>query len=219
MALTKTLAQLRTALLIRAGMNTSGTSVDLTPTVLNEIINDAIYEGWDVIVGKWLDNFTTSGTVTTVAGQQSYAVPTLFYKQRLLERADQRQLRPIALEDRKRFYGVTGSPTHYLLMNRSLYLFPTPSAAEDLTLWYVPIKAEMTSDSDSLTLDVPIELKYILAIGWRDILDRQNLSPEPAMAKIAAYEAKLRVAADSTDAGEPFYLGSRPDDDDWEDLP
>lgn len=199
-------------------MNTSGTSVDLTSAVLNDIVNDAVYEAWDVIVGKWLDNFTTSASVAVVAGTDSYAVPSAFYKQRLLEHADQQRLSPIALEDRSRFYGQTGRPTHYLLMNRLIYLYPTPSANETITQWFVPIKAEMTSDADSLTLDVPIELKYILATGWRDILDRQNLDPSPAIAKMQAYEAKLRTASDSLDAGEPFYLGAAPGSDDWDEL-
>lgn len=217
MALTRTLVQLRSELKIAAGMNTSGTSVDLTSDVLNGIINNAVYEGWDVIVNKWLDAFTTSTTVPLTPGTANYSLPALFYKQRLLEHADQRRLRPVALEDRRRFYNQSGSPTHYLLMNRSLTLFPTPSNAETLTLWYVPIKAEMTLDADSITFDAPIELKYIIAIGWRDILDRQNLDPSPALAKMQQYEAKLRVAADSTDATEPFLLGRRPYDDDCED--
>ncbi len=218
MALTKTLAQLRSALLVRAGMNSTGTSVDLTAAVLNDIINDAIYEGWDVITQKWLDYYTTSTTIAMIAGTGSYAVPTLFYKLRLLEHADQRPLKPIALEGRRSFYGQSGEPHRYLPMNRLIYVFPTPAAAETLTLWYIPIKAELTADADSVTFDVPIELKYILAIGWRDILDRQNLDPSPALAKMREYEAKLRTAADGVDATEPFYLNPRGpssiDDDD-----
>lgn len=219
MALSKTLAQLRTALKIRAGMNSTGVSVDLTDAVLNEIINDAVYEGWDVIVGKWLDYFTTTASIAVIAGTSSYAVPTLFYKLRLLEHSDQEKLEPIALEDRHHFHGQTGRPRRYMPVNRLLYVFPTPSTAETLTLWYIPIKAELTADGDTLTFDVPIELKYILAIAWRDVLDRQNLDPSPALQKMAQYEAKLRTAADAVDATEPFYLGkhhSHADhDDDW----
>jgi hypothetical protein len=195
-------------------MNTSGTSVDLTPTVLNEIINDAVFEGWDVIVGKWLDYFTTSGAFPVVAGTTAYAVPTDFYKFRMLEHGDQRKLKPVSLDERGRYYGQSGEPARYMIINRSIHVFPTPSSAETLALWYVPIKTEMTVDADSLTLDVPIEFKYIMAIGWRDILDRQNLDPSPAIAKMQQYEAKLRTAADSLDATEPFYLGSVRDDND-----
>lgn len=220
MALSKTLAQIKSALLVRAGMNTTGTSVDLTATVLDGIVNDAVYEAWDVIVGKWLDYFTTSGTLALIAGTASYAVPTLFYKQRLLHYAsDGARILPGSLDDLPRFVGETGRPRRYVIMNRTVVLYPTPTAAENVTMYYVPIKAEMTSDSDTLTLDTPIELKYILATAWRDILDRQNLDPSPAIAKMQTYEAKLRTASDGVDATEPFYLDPRgPSNVGWDDA-
>lgn len=222
MAVSKTLAQLRTLLKIAAGMNTTGTSVDLTSEVLNGFVNDAVWEGWDIIVNKWLDYFTTSYTLPMVAGTATYAVPTLFYKLRLLEHADdETQLEPIALEAKGRFYGQTGRPRRFLPMARQIRVYPTPSAAENLTLWYVPIQPELTADGDTITLDIPAELKLIVAIGWRDILDRQNLDPSPAIAKVDRYTALLRTAADGLNAKDPFYLnpnGPRATDDDWDDV-
>lgn len=221
MPLVKTLAQLRSLIKAAAGMNTSGTSVDLTPDVLNGIANDAVYEGWDVITQRWADYYTVSTPLTLVAGTSTYAVPSTFYKFRQLENSDQRKLLPIALEDRHRFQGQTGEPTHYMLMSRTIHVFRSPSTAQTLTLWHIPIKSELQSDGDTVTFDVPIELKYVIAIAWRDVLDRQGLDPSPAIAKMQAYEAKLRTAADSLDAGEPFYLGdfSRVTDDDWSEVP
>lgn len=214
MALTKTLAQLRTALLVRAGMNTSGTSVDLTSAVLDGIINDAVYEGWDVIVNKQLDYYTGSTSVSVVAGTDTYALPSDFYKLRavwILDGARYLRLRPTDLDAAHLLTGQTAgskSTYRYRVTNRNLVIMPPPARAETLRVYYVPIKTEMTADGDTLTLDVPIDLKYILAIAWRDILDRQNLDPSPAIAKIQAYEAKLRTAADGLDS-EPFYLDAR----------
>ena len=227
MALTKTLAQMRSDLKIRAGMNSTGTSVDLTSTVLDGIINDAVYEGWDVITGKWLDYFTTSSSQAVTSGTDSYTVPTDFYKLRavwMLDGSRYIRLLPADLDAAHLYTGQTvGTKAgyRYRLMGRSLYLMPTPSANETLRIYYIPIKTEMTSDSDSVTFDVPIEYKYILAIAWRDLLDRQNLDPSPAIAKADAYEKKLRTAADGRDAGEPFYLNPRGpvnDDDDWPEV-
>lgn len=212
MALTKTLAQLRTALLRRAGFDTATVSADLSSDVLNELINDALYEGWDVIVGKWLDYFTTSTTQALVAGTASYALPTTFFKLRTIwiaDGAEAKRLKPVDLDAAHRYVGQTvGTKAgyRYRMMGRNLIIMPTPSAAETLTIYYIPIQPELTSDSDSVTFEVPIELKYILAIAWRDILDRQNLDPSPAIAKMQTYEAKLRTSADNRDAGEPFYL-------------
>jgi hypothetical protein len=215
MALTKTLAQLRTALLVRAGMNSTGVSVDLTSAVLDGIINDALYEGWDIITNKWLDYYTKASTTAVVAGTDAYQVPSDFYKLRTLWIQDgTRWLRmhPIDLDAAHEYTGLGAggrSSYRYRLMSRDIVIAPVPSSAETIKLYYIAIQPELTSDSDSVTFDVPIELKFILAIAWRDILDRQNLDPSPALAKMQSYESKLRTAADSRDAGEPFYLNPR----------
>lgn len=225
MALTKTLSQLRESLKIRAGMNTTGVSVDLTSAVLNEIISDAWYEGYDIIVNKWLDYYTTTSTISVVSGTDSYPVPTDFYKLRVLWIQDGTRwvrLYPADL-DAAHVYTDQSVPTRngykYRLMGRNLVLMPVPAQAETLKLYYIPIASELVNDSDSITLDVPIELKLILAIGWRDILDRQNLDPSPAIQKIDTYTKQLRTAADSRDGGEPFYLdptGPHRESADWD---
>lgn len=224
MALTKTLAQLRSALLIRAGMNTSGTSVDLTPTVLNEIINNAVFEGWDVIVNKWLDYYTATATVSVVADSDTYALPSDFYKLRVVWILDgERYLRlhPADLDAAHTYTGQTAGTKggyRYRITNRNLVLMPVPSSAESLRVFYVPIKTEMVLDADTLTLDVPVELEFILAVAWRQILKRQNLDLSPALAEMKIYEAKLRTAADSLDAGEPFYLSPHGPHDDFDEV-
>lgn len=212
MAVTKTLAQLRTALLRRAGFDTATQSADLTEDVLDEILNDALYEGYDVITGKWLDYFTTSTTQALVAGTASYALPADFYKLRTIWIADGAQairLKPIDLDAAHLYVGRSVGSVEgyrYRMMGRNLIIAPVPSSAQTLTIYYIPLQATLTADGDTVTFDVPIELKYVLALAWRDVLDRQNLDPSPAIAKVQMYEAKLRTAGDNRDAGEPFYL-------------
>jgi hypothetical protein len=105
-------------------------------------------------------------------------------------------------------------------MARDLVIVPVPTVTNTIKLFYIGIPTELTADGDTVTFDVPIELKYCLAIAWRDVLDRQNLDPSPALAKMTAYEAKLRTAADSRDAGEPFYLNPHgpSSHDDWDEV-
>ena len=214
MALTKTLAQLKTALKQRAGVDSTGTSVDLTDTVLNELVNDALYEGWDVIVNKWADYFTKATTVPVTSGTDTYTLPTDFYKLRRLWVQDGTtylRLYPIDLDAYHQFVGMTSSDRRYryLMLERNLVITPMPQQNETLKLWYIPIQPELSSDVSTVTFDTPIEYKLILAIAWRDILDRQDLDPSPAAAKVQEYSAKLRTAADARDAGEPFYLDPR----------
>lgn len=219
MALTKTLAQLRAMLLRRAGFSASGTSVSLDADTLNDILNDAVFEGWDVIVNKWLDYYTGSTIVAVTADEDTYALPADFYKLRVVWMAEGERytrLKPASLDDAHKYTGQSVGARgdyRYRITNRNLVMMPLPSSAESLRVFYVPHKTVMVNDADTLTLEVPIELKYILAIGWRDILELQNLDPSPAIAKMQQYEAKLRTAADSLDAGEPFYLGTPPFDD------
>jgi hypothetical protein len=215
MAVTKTLAQLRTALLRRAGFDTGTTSADLTPDVLNELINDALFEGHDVMTAKWLDYYTTSTAVPLVAGTDTYSLPTTFYKLRavwMANGAEAINLDPIDLDAAHLYVGRSvGSigDYRYRMMGRNLIIAPVPASAETLTIYFIPLQPTLVDDSDSITFDVPIELKFILSIAWRDILDRQNLDPSPAIAKMQAYEAKLRTAADARDARHPFYLDAR----------
>ena len=209
---TKTLSQLRTSVKIRAGLNSTGTSVDLTSEVLNEIINDAVYEGWDLITGKWLDYYTKASTSPMILGEDSYQVPSDFYKLRTLWIQDGDRYLRMNPADLDAAHAYTGQAVgalgtyRYRIMGRDLVIMPVPSTTNTLKLYYIPIQPELVNDSDSITLDVPIELKLILAIAWRDVLDRQNLDPSPAIAKVTTYEARLRTAADGRDAGEPFYL-------------
>lgn len=201
-------------------MNTSGTSVDLTPTVLNEILNEALTEGFDVITNKWLDYATGLSDISIVADEDTYPLPADFYKMRVvwLQQGDRyKRLHPVDLDSAHRYAGKTGGVYRYRITNRNLVFMPTPSGAETVRIFYVPQQPELVNDYDTVTLDVPIELKYILAIGWREILDRQNLDPSPAITKVQQYGAMLRVSADSLDAGEPFYLDGGAHGDDCED--
>lgn len=224
MAITRTLAQLRSAVKRAAGMDASGTSVTLTPDVLDEIINGAIAEGHDVITGKWADYYTASQDISVVADSDTYPLATDFYKLRIvwIQCGSQwLRLLPASLDAAHEFTGTSaGSRYRYRLTNRNLVLMPVPSGSATVRVFYIPIKAELVNASDSVTFDVPIELKYIVSLAWRDVLDQQNLDPSPAIAKIQQYEAKLRTAADSLDAAEPFYLNARgpSTDDDWGDL-
>lgn len=225
MAITRTLAQLRSDLLVMAGMNTSGTSLDLTPAVLNPILNNAVFEGHDVMVSKWADYYTAAQSVSVVADSDTYPLASDFYKLRVVWIQDGARWRRVLPADLTAAHEFTGQSTstksgyRYRITNRNLVLMPVPASAETVRVFYIPIKTEMASDGDTLTLDAPIELKYILSIAWRDILDRQNLDPSPAIAKIQQYEAKLRTGADGLDATEPFYLNPRgPSSSDFDEV-
>lgn len=226
---TRTLLQLRTSLARRVGVDgaTGDTSSqDLTAAVLNEFLNESIVEAWDIIVGRWADYYTKSGAIAVTSGQDTYVVPTDFLKLRrlwILETGTEyKRLYPADLDAAHQFTGATvGNKNYrYRLQARSLILMPLPAAAETLRLYYIPVAPQLVDDADSVTFDVPLEVKLILAIAWRECLDRQELDPSPAIQKIGDLTGKVRTSADSRDAGEPFYLAANQsfgadDDMDW----
>lgn len=212
MAFTKTLQQARYSLARRigiAGSTGETTSVSLTAAVLNEFINDSYQETYDILIGRWADYFTKTGTPQAmVAGTAAYAVPSDFYKLRKVELAvadGWTRLLPFDL-DVNHLYRENGTPRRYREQERNVVFAPAPAQVETYRLWYIPIRTPLVLDADAITFDVPQEYKLILTIAWRDALDAQDLDPSPAIAKIADLVPMLRSASDSRDAAEPFYL-------------
>lgn len=229
MAYQKTLLELRTSLARKLGVDgaTGDTaSADLIPAVLNEFINDGIEEAWDIIVGKWADFYTKATTIAVTSGTDAYTFPTDFLKLRRLwiltgSGVEYRRLFPADLDAAHQFTGdtVANKNYRYRMMARSLILMPVPGSTETLKLFYIPIATQLVDDGDVLLFDVPMEFRLVLAIAWRQCLDRQNLDPSPAIALVNELTAKVRTSADSRDAGEPFYLSPRQgfdEDDEWD---
>lgn len=223
MAYSKTLAQLRTSLQIRGQYENSA---DITPTVANELLNDAILEAYDPIVERWDDYYTKVGaTFTTTIGTETYALPTDFYKFRKLEilytgnatdsTARWKRLFPVNVDDQHRRTIVTDKGYRYRIANALVYLEPIPQAVETLRIFYIPTAPQLVNDTDSISFDTPVEQKLILHIALRDVYQRQDLPTDAVEAKIAQLTAQLRTASDH-DAGEPFYLGQRTDDGEWQ---
>lgn len=191
-------------------------SADLTASVLNEMINDAIVEAYDLMVERWADYYTRSAQQAVVAGTDSYALATIasdFYKLRrvwiLRSGAEYQRLYPADLDVAHEYTAdstVSGKGYRYRMMGANLILMPVPVSAETLRIYYIPLPTVLVSDSDSLPFDVPVEQKLVLQIAFRDALQRQELPTQEVEARIADLTGKLRCAADNRDAAEPFYL-------------
>lgn len=220
MAYTKTLAQLRTSLQIRGQYENSS---DITPTVANELLNDAIEESYNIIVERWDDYYTVvAPTFVTVVGTESYSLPADFYKFRKLEilysgnatdsTARWKRLFPVSIDDQHRRTIVCDKAYRYRIANALVYLEPIPQAVETLRVFYIPTAPQLVNDSDTISFDTPVEQKLILHIALRDVYQRQDLPTMEIEAKIDKLVAQLRTASDH-DAGEPFYLGRRTSDE------
>ena len=216
MGYTRSLLQLRTSLLIRGQYEGS---FDITPTVANEVINDALEESYNIIVERWDDFYTIiSPTFTTVSGADTYALPTDFYKLRKVEllasgvatdpQARWRRLFSVSVDDAHLVRQSASQGYKYRLTKAGIVLVLAPATNTDtLRLFYIPLPPQLALDTDTVQFDTPVEQKLVLHIALRDLYQRQDLPTQDADQKILQLVSQLRSAGDH-DAGEPVYLSS-----------
>ena len=114
----------------------------------------------------------------TVADQQEYTFPTSVIALKRIA-WDGKRLTPITFKEDDWLTGFdadttsAGTPTHYAVFDRVIYLRPTPSAAYTLKLFTFDEPAEVSATS---TLDVPEEFHLDLAnfVLWKMALKDQN---------------------------------------------
>ena len=107
-------------------------------------INRGYAELYDLIVtaANSEDYFLNSSTISLVSGTKSYDLPSDFYKMRgvdLSVGSDSIPLRRYNFSQRdvgSRYSVARGMRYH--LQGSSLYLHPTPSTNDSITIWYVP---------------------------------------------------------------------------------
>lgn len=222
MAYTRSLAQLRQSLLV---LGQYENSADITASVANQYINDALEESYNIIVTRWDDYYTKASSAITVdPGVSDYALPDDFYKLRKVEMlwsgsagdagAKWVRLFPVEVEDAH----VLRNDRHpkYRLAFGNVSLFPPTVSGKTIRVYYIPAAPQLDLDTDTIQFDTPIEQKLVITIALRDCYQRQDLSTAELEAKIQQLASQLRTAGDH-DAGEPMYL-SRSTGDPYEDM-
>jgi hypothetical protein len=181
MALTQTLAQMRTN--VRHLTDTGGTtSLARHPdSALNDYINRALGSLHRRLTEQLPDQrFLSSTTITTLAGVTTYALPALFDHLISVDlTVDSRKTwldgyqmtdRP-ALTDPSASY--QGTPLAYRLRGGNIEYLPAPIAGLTSTLWYVPTPTQLTADGQ--TYDTINRLDdYVIAYAGRLVATRDK---------------------------------------------
>jgi hypothetical protein len=210
MARTFTLAQLRTAVQRRGGVENS---YDLTDSVLNEFINSAATELWDILRKKGDDALTTSTTTAVAAGATTVALPSTFYKLRVLQIADPsmpsgyRRLFGFTLEESHLYSQVIGKNYRYRLQGSNIVLSAPTPVTETFRIYYVPYSTIMASDAATLDGFSGYE-ELVVVMAWRKCLERQRLDTSSADREIARLMSRVSTDSDGRDS-EPFSLVPR----------
>lgn len=128
-------------------------------TELQRIINRSYARLYARLVKAAEDDYTITTTITTVAGQAAYSLPSGFLVLRHLE-ADlggikPARLRKFMLQEHHQLAGAwsPGQVIAYRPIGAdSVTFLPTPSAAHDVTVWYIPAPTVMTGGSDMVDM-------------------------------------------------------------------
>ncbi len=224
---TRTLAQLRTAVQARGQYENS---TDITSALLDDFLNEAIAEVYDLLVGKWEDYYTTSTVQLLTPGTDTYALPATFYKLRKIELAGndgsgqatqpRRHLLPYDLSVSHE-YRDGGSPyrPRYRIQAGNLVLSSSGWVNQVLVIYFIPFAPRLVADADTFDGINNYE-ELVVQFALLRCKSREELPTAEIEGEIARLSQRIRSAADSRDASEAFSLdphgppGGRYDDDD-----
>lgn len=192
-------------------------STAITAVVLDDVLNSAIAEVWDVLVDRWADYYVSRSNLAATAGVETVALPSTFYKLRKVEllwsgTVDTPEARYVdvpPIDLKAAHLPHYGSRAYrYRIAGASLYLAPFPPQAETIRLWFIPYASKLVADGDTFDGVNGYE-ELVMAIAHRRLLVREELPTGEVDAEVARLTARVRSDADSRDAAEPFYLDPR----------
>jgi hypothetical protein len=211
MALSRTFAEIKRSIRLRGGWVNSAR---VTEELLGDIVNEALTELWDTIVGKWADYYTVNTIQLATIGNQQIFAAVNWYKVRKLERdrsgaaatGEWEKVQPTSLDGEHLYRDALRY--RYYLRDSKIWLTPTPTVADRLRLHYITPAPLFATDSDSFDgingYESILVQKGKLAVESELKLDTAN-----SLRRVMELEARIRTAADAQDASEPFYLDPR----------
>ncbi len=227
MALTVTLAQLRTQVRQRADMEDDGNFI--ADSELNTWINESISDLYDVLLESMGEDFYLSSTTLTGDGTtEAFTLPTDFYLLRGVDatQGDERiAIRPFHFRERNRVRNSTSlsrfERTRYRLEGSAtatgytgkIRLLPAPPSGQGYIVWYTPLPPALSDDAhvwdgfnrwhEYVVVDVAIKARTKEESDTTDLRVRK-----------AELEARIRALSAVRDVSEPETVGDVTDDDD-----
>lgn len=133
-----------------------------------------------------------------------------------------RRLKPLQPQERSRWSGKQGSARRYEVVNKAIYLYPTPPVGEQYMLRYVPQAPDLTTSIDSSTVDMVNQAGEDFMIWGSGVrfLGRVKSDASLAMAererarkdleewaRLQAFHSSPRRMVDDDDDGDPDFDG------------
>ena len=172
-----------------------------------DFIDSAYCKLYDLIVSRYQNYYLSSQSVTAVAGQADYALPSDFYKSVGVDQFDGGQtytLQPFSFNERNNTPVQNGfnSVFRYHLRQGNLTLIPTPNGTQSFTLWYVPAPVKVTSGAQVLDGFAGWE-EYVLMDACVAVRKKQDLDASGFEGERMMAEKRVLEMAQERDAGFP----------------
>lgn len=189
---------------------------------LNAFLNASADELYDILVQKFGDDYyAKSSSFTTAANTPTYDLPADFYKLLGIDlkvAGETLTLERYAFRDRNLY---SNSPTlplgkqyRYRLEGSKIRLTPTPDAGEAGTIWYVPLRTQMSADGDTLD-GVSGWEEYVVVDAAIKCVAKEEGDPSVLMAEKAALLRRIESASAHRDAGAPPSVADVWSDTEW----
>lgn len=196
---------------------------------VNEWVNTAADELYDLLVSKFQDYFTKSIAFLTVASQEQYALPADFYKLTgvdLVNGGKTRTLLPFPFHERNRyrnasaFYGLQAKPRYWIRGSAGsggtfLHLLPIPPGGLAGTFWYVPARTQLVVDADTFDGVNGWEDFIVFDVAAR-LVGKEEGDASLWVTKKQEVRQRIEIAAQERDVGEPATITDVELSDGWE---
>ncbi len=213
---------------LRSAVRTLGdydNSAVMTDAFVDDSINKALAELFELVTDAFEGYYTTTGTVTTADGEETVALPADFYDLRALDRdLGDNAFEPLERITLAQSYRYAGSsiPRAYMLHGGTapgtIRLWPIPNDAYDLRITYDPLFSPLVDDEDTFDFRNGWE-EYVIQAALLRLDQREERPLGDRMQVIERSKARIVAAAKKRDSAGPEYLtlpnGAGPYRGDW----
>jgi len=207
----------RADMLVDNGTGTLVIADFANPAIVPMYVNFEMAALWDILISTYEDYLVYRRMIPVVANKEDYALPEDFYKFRKIfpivsgERC--KPLKKFNLKDLGQASVDAAilvsqiEDTRYKVTGSRLWLYPEPSSAAQLELWYVPQFPYLKNFDDLVPHQIPN--------GWEDyvvegvaarLLEKEESDASAQRKRQKEVLQRIMVLAEDRDVGEPFQM-------------
>lgn len=205
----------------------------VTTSEWNFFINQAMFELYDLLVTTYEDYFIAPPATFQVNGSQflyplpngllpftnqagATFTPAPFYKLVGVDLALNSSangyvtVNKFNFSDRNKFVYPNSASTiygvfnlQYRLMGTNIEFIPTPSAGQQIRLWYIPRLNELLADNDITTIGFSGWLQYVIIRAAKYALDKEESDTTKLDQELQFLIKRIEASAMNRDAGNP----------------